>query len=126
MRQMVELLLPRFQTTTDLSQDRFRILDGSILSWSEMMQLLFEILPLMPDPVLFVIDGLHWLDDRSTDKYLSELLSMFRGSSAKVLLTTTGRSSCLREGIMRSEALILETLGSGDAVAELDRDISRL
>ncbi len=39
-RQMVELLLPAFDTDTDLSSSRFRKLDGTVSSWQESVELL--------------------------------------------------------------------------------------
>ncbi|KAI1744782.1 hypothetical protein F4680DRAFT_405956 [Xylaria scruposa] len=121
-RQMTELLLPAFQARVDLSGGRFRVLDGCILSWSESVRVFRDLLPLMPDTILCVIDGLHWLDDRSTDRCLEELIQAMRCTKLRVLLTTTGRSACLRQQLNTSEMYCIETMNSKDSDWSLDRE----
>ncbi|KAF9891837.1 hypothetical protein FE257_003322 [Aspergillus nanangensis] len=99
-RQLVELLLPRFETQVDLSEPRFKRLDGTLKSWADAMAIFRDLLPLGPNKVFCVIDGLHWLDDRDTEKYLHELAGVFQEEQhLKVLFTTTGRSACLLKEI---------------------------
>ncbi|CAJ2501363.1 Uu.00g042160.m01.CDS01 [Anthostomella pinea] len=124
LRQMVEHLLPRFETEIDLSASRLRVLDGSILCWSQMLQLFCDLLPLMPDTLLCVIDGLQWLGDRSTDVYLEELLQAMRGTKLRVLFTTTGRSVCLRKQLQPNETLAIEAVDLREAAWGLDRNNS--
>ncbi|KAI1124220.1 hypothetical protein F5Y10DRAFT_250067 [Nemania abortiva] len=121
-RQMVELLLPRFHAGVDLSEGRFRILDGCILSWSELMCVYRDLLPLMPDTLLCVIDGLHWLDDRSTAGCLEELVQAMRGTKMRVLFTTTGRSACLRQQLHTNETHRVEAINAKEANWSLGRD----
>ncbi|KAF5132765.1 hypothetical protein E5D57_003385 [Metarhizium anisopliae] len=109
LRQMVDLLLPRFEAEFDFSKARFSPLDGTLESWDECMAVIRELTELLPDVVFCVIDGLHWLDDTSTDKYLKELIHLLRGGKLKVLFTTSGRSACLREELSSSETLVLPT-----------------
>ena len=96
-RQMVELLLPEFQTTTDLSESRLKRLDGTVASWRDLLNLFADLSSLLPDTVYVVVDGLHWLDDRSTDEMVEELISCLKdhGKRLHVLLTTSGRSGVL-------------------------------
>ncbi|KAI0190855.1 hypothetical protein F4808DRAFT_453783 [Astrocystis sublimbata] len=110
-RQMMELLLPTFQADANLSKDRFALLDGCILSWSELVHVFRDLLPLMPETLLCVVDGMHWLDDRSTDKCLAELIQALRGTKMRVLFTTTGRSACLMVHLDRTETHIVEMRG---------------
>ncbi|EXU98462.1 hypothetical protein X797_008409 [Metarhizium robertsii] len=110
LRQMIELLLPRFEAEMDLSEARFRPFDGTVGSWDESMAVIRELTELMPDEVFCVIDGLHWLDDTSAEKYLKELIHLLRGS----------RAACLREELSVSETLVLETFGQNCATGALD------
>ncbi|KAK5625865.1 hypothetical protein RRF57_001581 [Xylaria bambusicola] len=121
-RQMVELLLPKFQAVVDLSEARFRVSDGCILSWSETVGLFRDLLPLMPDTLFCIIDGLHWLDDESTTRCLEELVRTMRGSKMRVLFTTTGRSTCLRQQLLKDEQYCVETADSKATYWALDSD----
>jgi hypothetical protein len=106
---MIELLMPRFESNADLSEARFHNLDGSILNWVGMVHVLRDLLPLMPDTLLCVIDGFHWLEDRDTVGYLEEFVQALRGTKMRVLFTTTGRSTCLSRQLQTHERLIIET-----------------
>ncbi|KAF2091477.1 hypothetical protein K490DRAFT_70314 [Saccharata proteae CBS 121410] len=97
-RQMVELLLPQFDCHLDFSPERFDRLNGSTQSWEETMSLFNELLEMMPD----------WLDDRSTARYLKDLVVTLRRSRLKVLITTTGRSRCLLAELPDSELLLMD------------------
>lgn len=108
-RQLMELLPLEFQSDVDLSRHRLASLDGSLGTWSAAVSLLIDISNLMPGPVLCIIDGFHWLCDRSTDRYLSDLLKVLRGVKWKVLLFTTGRSAVLREEVSTSETISVDT-----------------
>ncbi|KAI0432788.1 hypothetical protein F5Y09DRAFT_339345 [Xylaria sp. FL1042] len=121
-RQMIELLLPRFQAGVDFSEDRFCILDGCILSWSELMRVYCDLIPLMPDTLLCVVDGFHWLDDQSTAKCLEELVQAMRGTKMRVLFTTTGRSACLREQLKTNEIHHVESIDMKETNWSLGRD----
>ncbi len=122
---MIELLLPRFQAGVDLSERRFRVLDGCILSWSELVGLFRDLLPLMPDTLLCIIDGLHWLDDQSTTGCLEELVQTLRGTKLRVLFTTTGQSTCLRQQLSADEIHRVETLDLKETNWSLDNDSLR-
>ncbi|KAI0020195.1 hypothetical protein F4780DRAFT_743271 [Xylariomycetidae sp. FL0641] len=115
LRQMLEYLPPKFESDADFSNARLHRLDGSILSWSEMIRLFRDLLPLMPDKLLCIVDGLHRLDDRSTNSCLAELLRAMRKSRLKVLLCTNGRSVPLRLELQRTEILTIRSMRPGDA-----------
>ncbi|KAI0487790.1 hypothetical protein F4859DRAFT_525824 [Xylaria cf. heliscus] len=121
-RQMIELLLPTFRAEVDLSEVRFHVLDGCILSWSESVRVFRDLLPLMPDKILCVIDGLHWIDSGTTDRCLEELIQALRGTKLKVLFTTTGRSACLREQLYIDEIHQVETIDLKANYGSLERE----
>ncbi|TDZ54530.1 Acetylcholinesterase [Colletotrichum trifolii] len=66
-RQLIELLPPIIETTVDLSQGRFESLDGTIGTWELLLQVLSDLIKMLPGPIFCIIDGLHWLDDRATN-----------------------------------------------------------
>ncbi|KAF5500538.1 hypothetical protein CGCS363_v007333 [Colletotrichum siamense] len=119
-RQLIELLPPLLDTIIDLSERWFTALDGSLGTWSQATSILADLGGLMPGPVLCIIDGLHWLTDRGTDNYLSDLLKILRGDKWKVLLFTTGRSVVLQDELSRSEISTIDIHSFGRGVA-LDR-----
>ncbi|KAK3994206.1 phytanoyl-CoA dioxygenase [Cladorrhinum sp. PSN332] len=125
-RQMMELLLPVFETDVDLSDERFSELDGSLDSWGKVSSLITDLVPLLPasDKVFCIVDGLHWLDDRDTDKYIVDLVRVLRESKFKVLLTTTGRAPTLRDVMSRDETLWVDTLDdwTGKVMDDIDRE----
>lgn len=123
MRQMVELLLPVFETDVDLSQQRFSRLDGSSHSWPEALQLFTDLVALMPDKVFCVIDGVHWLDERRNEGLLADLVQTLRESGFKVLITTSGRSPSLRQAVADEEALALEMFDFTEAGADFNRTV---
>ncbi|KAH7134107.1 hypothetical protein EDB81DRAFT_726007 [Dactylonectria macrodidyma] len=114
LRQMVELLLPIFETEIDLSAARFRLIDGTSESWADAMSMFRELAKLMPEKVFCVVDGLHWFDDGSVEPYLEELVQALRECKCiKVLWTTTGRSASLSDHISISETTQMRSLRSG-------------
>lgn len=122
-RQLIELLLPVLETTSDLSEERFNSLDGTLGSWNIALSVFIDLMKTLPGPVFCIIDGLHWLNDRTTDTYLTELIRILREDKLKVLLSTTGRCLVLRDELSRSETLYVETrqsLGHGYALDRQD------
>lgn len=109
LRQLIEILSPRLETTVDLTEERFNELNGTLDTWSKATALLRDVLSVTPGIVFCVIDGLHWLDSRSTDGPLAELISVLRCEKLRVLLTTSGRSGCLIENLGREEICNVET-----------------
>ncbi|KAK8075521.1 hypothetical protein PG997_010184 [Apiospora hydei] len=106
----MELLLPHFETSVNLSEVRLSLVNGTIESLPETLRLLGDILKILDMQMLCIIDGLHWLDDRSTNSILSELLKTLRNGKVKVLFTTTGRSASLQLDVSRTEKLTIESL----------------
>lgn len=109
-RQAMELLLPHFETSLNLSEVRLSLVNGTLDSLSETLRLLGDVLRILDMQLLCVVDGLHWLDDRSTNAILPELVKTLRNGHTKVLFTTTGRSACLQREVSRMEKLTIESL----------------
>lgn len=107
LRQFIETLPPRLETTIDFSEERFARLDGSLNTWTEAIELLGDLLSVLSGVVFCVIDGLHWLDDPGTDAPLAQLITALRHERLRVLFTTCGRSGCLLENLERDETLIV-------------------
>lgn len=121
LRQMVEMLPPRLDTTVDLSRERFEMLDGSLSTWKEAIELFRDLVSVLSGVVFCVVDGLHWLDGEATDACLAQLLTTLRQHKLRVLFTTSGRSGCLLDHLERDEILIADDLAiTRDTPYDLD------
>lgn len=112
LRQLVEALPPRVETTVDLSESRFAELNGSLETWVEAIELFGDLLSVSSGLVFCVIDGLHWLDGAGTDEPLAQLLRALRNDRLRVFFTTCGRSGCLLEHLERDETLVVGDLSA--------------
>lgn len=119
-RQLVELLLPRFDTPIDLSDKRFTRLDGTAGSWTETVAVFRDLVQLVSGGAICVIDGLHWLDDRSTEVYLEEFFGVLREGKLRVVFTTTGRSACLHNEILPLDMVEVKVGQPGDEIRDID------
>jgi hypothetical protein len=124
-RQMIELVLPQFSSKADFAGSRFAQLDGTAASWHELLALLGDLAPLMPATVYIIIDGLHWLDDSSTECLLEKLIASLRkrGNGFRVLLTTSGRSGVLLEQMSIDEVMRVQNDSLQGESLILDRAI---
>lgn len=121
LRQLVETLPPRLETTADLSESRFAKLDGSMNTWTEAIELLRDLLSVLSGIVFCVIDGIHWLDDEGTDAPLAQLVTELRHDRLRVFFTTCGRSGCLLDHLDRDETFIVDDLAIlGDEPHDFD------
>jgi hypothetical protein len=121
-RQLVELLSVNFVSEMDFGPERFKLLDGTLNSWTETMKLLNDLLHLRPIYLFCVIDGFQWLDDSSTEKLLESLLDVLHQHTSardgetsnpsnqrlKVLFTTAGKSRCLLSKLSKGELVIAD------------------
>lgn len=112
LRQLVETLPPRVDTTANLSESRFAKLDGSLGTWTEAVELFGDLLSVSSGVVFCVIDGIHWLDGGGTDEPLAQLLTALRNDRLRVFFTTCGRSGCLLEHLERDETLVVGDLST--------------
>lgn len=121
LRQLIETLPPRLDTTVDLSESRFAQLDGSMDTWTEATKLFGDLLTVLSTTVFCVIDGLHWLDGKDTDAPLAHLATTLRHDKLRVLLTTCGRSACLIDHLERDETFVVDDFAaSRDAPYDFD------
>lgn len=128
-RQLVELVpLELPLEAPSLTSERFSSLDGSLGSWSEAMRTLEDLLSLAPPLFFILIDGIQWLDDKSTDKHLQEFFALLRRVSEttstsskdtvqrqrtiKILFTTTGASRALTPNLSRRELLMADCVAN--------------
>jgi hypothetical protein len=114
-------VLLQLETNADLSESRFQQLDGTVDTWEDALSLFRGLLALIPHGVLCVLDGLQWLDDRSTDKHLELLLQNLRGDKLMVVVTTTGSSACLQQAVPISETFVVETVHPRGATEGLNQ-----
>lgn len=122
-RQLVELQLPRVDTSINLSEERFRLLDGSLDTWNISLALLRDLISLLPRTTFCVIDGLHWLDAQGTETALEQLVQCLRDEKLRVLFTTTGRTGCLMESLEPDEIVPLEDPSLQDLSFSIENDI---
>lgn len=122
-RQLTELVPPvlDYDSTCDLSADRFRKLDGTFKSWKEALSVLDTLLLFAP-PILFcVIDGLDVLEDPSTDGCIQLLVQVLvghpkfltsvpvnRNTLFKILFTVARRPTSLLESLSESQVVFTE------------------
>jgi hypothetical protein len=106
-RQAMELLLPVFESDLNLSEVRLSLNTGTMASMPETLRLLADVLRILDRQVLCIIDGVHWLDDRSTDDIVADLIEVLRRSKAKILFTTSRRASSLTRSLGRTETITI-------------------
>ena len=105
-RQTVELLPPESRATNDMSKERFQDLDGEANTWDAALALFHDLVGFFDslNSIAFcVLEGLHWLDSKSTESLLQQLLKVFEGTSFKVLFATTGKSTVLLNTIRKND-----------------------
>lgn len=124
LRQLIELLPPELNTNADLSEEAFRCLNGTMATWDDALGVFQDLLEEIPEPLFCVIDGIHWLDDRSTNQALDQLLKVLENDKLKILFTTSGRSSTLLNGTNRIMLVEVKVLRHGGQ--ELSLDLSSL
>lgn len=89
--------------------------------WTETLGLLDDMLTVLDMRLVCIIDGVHWLDDHSADMMLAALIDTLRKNNVKTLLTTTGRSACLRKKLTFSETFPMEQIDERSASYRLDQ-----
>lgn len=114
-------MLPHFHARVDLSKSRFSLVNGKMEHWSETLGLLDDVLTVLDMRLVCIIDGAHWLDDYSADPILAALIDTLRKNNVKTLLTTTGRSACLRRKLSFSETFPVGRIDERNASYRLDQ-----
>jgi hypothetical protein len=116
LRQALELLLPRFESSVNLSEIRLSLVNGAMESLPETLRLLSDVFKILDMQVICVIDGFHWLDDRETDGVIMDLIKVIRQAPVKALFTTTGRTACLKRSVDRTETVQMAQSDRGSDV----------
>lgn len=93
----------RVNYAIDQIRNKISELDGTTRTWNQALSALTTAVELSAPGMLCVIDGMHWLDSRDTEKLLCELVQCLRKSGFKVLFTTSARCAALSKEISREE-----------------------
>ncbi|KAF8846683.1 hypothetical protein BDZ45DRAFT_608575, partial [Acephala macrosclerotiorum] len=113
-RQLIEQLPTQFSSSFDFSQGRLSILDGTPKTWTEVIELMKDLVQVVPKPLFCILDGFQVLDDWSTEALVEDLVKVLggeggncaEGETLKVLVTTTGRSRALVR-LLKTKDLLL-------------------
>ncbi|KAL3421223.1 phytanoyl- dioxygenase family protein [Phlyctema vagabunda] len=122
-RQMLTLIPPQVRGGANLSPTKFEALDGTMHTWSILLDLFRGLLIFSPPRLYIIIDGFQWLDDTSTNIALRELVNVLRGADLtdehglKVLITTQGRSACLEKELSRDELIYADHQRAGSGAS---------
>ncbi|KAF4954069.1 hypothetical protein FSARC_12236 [Fusarium sarcochroum] len=108
--QQLLIAINQSQLTNSVGQDilgqvqrEISDLDGTTQTWDQALSALTTAVQLVVPGILCVIDGMHWLDARDTEKVLDELVQCLRKTGFKVLFTTSARCGALSKEIVREE-----------------------
>ena len=116
-RQTVELLPPESTTTIDMSEERFKGLNGEADTWDAALVLFRDAIGLLNSlncKGFCVLEGVHWLEGKSTDSSLHQLLETLGSTNLKVLFATTGKSTVLLNAIKQRDQIDLSCYGNDD------------
>ena len=127
-RQLVDCLPPvvNSDVVCHLNSERFRLLDGTLNCWKEVLSLIDQLLHQAPPLLICVIDGLDVIQDASTDAYIRSLVRVLlthtrhepvampggkHGQQVllKVLFTVAGRPSSLVETLAENQLVVSES-----------------
>ncbi|QPC76903.1 hypothetical protein HYE68_007655 [Fusarium pseudograminearum] len=101
--QLVHLLPTQFQATEKLVQEKFNLLDGSKQSITAALDLVRVLLDHAPSPLIWVIDGLQLVEDRTSMPFLQTFLGILKEQKtkriSKVCFTTQGNCAVLARGL---------------------------
>lgn len=109
-----------------LNSERFRLLDGTLNCWKEVLSLIDQLLHQAPPLLICVVDGLDVIQDASTDAYIRSLVRVLlthtrhepvampggkHGQQVllKVLFTVAGRPSSLVETLAENQLVVSES-----------------
>lgn len=106
-RQLVDILPLKVETSSDFSAARFSNLDGSFQTWDEALSICAELFIEVPSPLLVVIDGIEHVSLGTSRKNIESLLGVLNAHISrvseqdkspkifKVLFTTTRNCAAL-------------------------------
>lgn len=120
-RQILEILPPKLEMSTDLSERRFQCLDGTKGTWKDALLILEDLVGHINQPLFCILDGVQWLEHSSTEKFLRKLLEVLRHEYLHVLFITTGSSASLYDSVSKDETLGDQDLRAGALKEDLGR-----
>lgn len=106
-RQLVDILPLKVETSSDFSTARFANLDGSFQTWDEALSICAELFIEVPSPLLVIIDGIEHVGLGTSRKNIESLLGVLNAHLSrvrehdkspkifKVLFTTAGNCASL-------------------------------
>jgi hypothetical protein len=101
--QLVCLLPTQFPAMEGLAQRNFDILDGSMQSIPAALDLIRSLLTHAPSPLIWVIDGLQLVEDKTSLPFLRAFLGILDEQKtkhiSKVCFTTQGNCAVLARGL---------------------------
>ena len=140
-QQLIEHVPPQFDSSSDFSLKRFTPLHGNVSTLDAALELFTDLIPLCLPYIVFIVDGIQWLDYRRGQKGCKEFVHTLRQLMTmkspdndpqcvyKVLFTTAGNPSCLMQTLDCREVLLqdepIESLNI-DRVEPGTADISEL
>ena len=104
-RQILEILSLPLVKDIDLTESRFRRLDGTKSACKDALLILEDLVGHIAQPVFCILDGLQWLEHISTRKHIRKLLEVLRHNYLHVLYITTGSVASLGDFISKDETL---------------------
>ena len=112
-QQLIEHVPLQFDSSNDLSRNRFTPLDGNFGTLDAALELFRDLIPLCQPYNMFIIDGIEWLDYRKGQKGCKEFVNTLRQLKTddpqcvyKVLFTTAGQPGCLMQTLDCKEILL--------------------
>ncbi|KAJ4247112.1 hypothetical protein NW762_013250 [Fusarium torreyae] len=129
-RQLVCLLPTGFPATEGLGEKNFHLLNGSMKSVSEALNLIRALLTHAPSTLIWVVDGLQLVEDKTTIPFLREFVDILKAQQTagvhKVFFTTQGNSSVLARGVDFRERVDASRTAPPGAVLRGGSDIRQL
>ena len=93
----------QFEQVGGLDQGNFDLLDGSMQSIHASLDIIRALLNHAPSPLIWVIDGLQLVEDRTSMPFLQTLLGILKEQKtkriSKVCFTTQGNCAVLARGL---------------------------
>lgn len=121
-QQLIEHVPPEFDSSNDFGLKRFTPLNGDVSTLDAALELFGDLIRLCLPYIVFIIDGIQWLDYRKGQKGCKEFVNTLRQLKTmkppdndpqcvyKVLFTTAGNPSCLMQTLDCREILLQDEL----------------
>lgn len=115
--QLTFLLPPRFSTSELLGTDQYQLLDGTLNSIPTAMSLINGLLKYAPPSLVWVLDGLDFIEDKNTVSPLKEFVNILREQEirtmSKVCFTTEGNSLVLMRALSPRQRVDVTRMAQG-------------